>query len=96
MSEQYVKEIPVDRGENIHIRCIIKPKCEHYLPFTIKTAKYELLDSSGDVEAEGECTISEHEIDAKVEFKKSGIYYLKFTYCIADETWVDKIRIRVG
>lgn len=96
MSVQYVKDLTVDQGEKIHIKSVVKPKCEHYVPFSIKSARYELLDMSGNIDAKGECTITDHEIDALIEFRKSGTYCLRFTYEIADETWVDNIRLKVG
>ncbi|MDO4324065.1 MAG: hypothetical protein Q4C61_16250 [Lachnospiraceae bacterium] len=96
MSMQYVKELTADQGEKFHVKSVVKTKCEHYVPFTIKSARYELLDLSGNIEAEGECTITDHELDALVEFRKSGTYCLRFIYKIADETWVDNVKIKVG
>lgn len=96
MSVQYVSEITIDQGEKVHVRSIVKPKCEHYLPFAIKSARYELYAPDGRIEAEGDCLISGHELDALIEPKGAGTYRLKEIYEIADEIWVDNVRIKVG
>lgn len=95
MSVLYVEDMTIDLGEKIHVRSIVKPKCEQDLPFTIRNARYELIYGT-EVEESGECTINEHEIDAFIHPEKAGTYYLKYIYDIADETWVDKVRIKVG
>lgn len=96
MSVQYVAEMNIDLGEKIHVRSIIKPKCEQDIPFSIRSARWELYDPGGSLEEQGECTINTHEIDAFVSPQKTGSYRLKYIYEIADETWVDNVRLRVN
>ncbi len=96
MSVQYVAEMNIDLGEKIHIRSIVKPKCEQDIPFAIRDARFELIDGSGLMEDSGECSITGHEIDALIAPQKPGSYRLKYIYDIADEIWVDNIRLRVG
>ncbi|MDO5539397.1 MAG: hypothetical protein Q4F83_04905 [Eubacteriales bacterium] len=96
MSVQYVAELQIDHGERLHVKSVVKPKCEHYLPFLIRSARYELLNPNGIVEAEGDCSISDHELDVLIEPQKTGTYRLKYIYEIADEIWVDNVRIKVG
>lgn len=95
MSVQYVAEMNIDLGEKIHIRSIVKPKCEQDIPFTIRSAIYELYDPSGNMEDSGNCVIKMHELDAFISPQKIGSYRLKYIYEIADETWVDNVRLRV-
>lgn len=96
MSVQYVAEMDIDQGEKIHIRSIVKPKCEQDLPFTIRAARYELIDPDGSMEDSGDCRIDEHEIDAIIAPRMIGTYRLKYIYEIADETWGDNVKLRVG
>lgn len=97
MATFYVTEIQVDRGENIHIQSEVMPVCEEEIPFTIESAFWKLYDSQmTEVLEEGECGIDDHTLDALVDFPDTGTFYLEFTYYIADETWVDKARIKVG
>lgn len=88
----------IDLGEAIHIRSVIKPKCAaeggQEIPFTIRDARFELYCGS-ELENKGDCSINGHEIDAFVSPLKTGTYYLKYIYEIADETWVDKIKLKV-
>lgn len=96
MSIQYVAEMYMELGEAIHIRSVVKPKCEQDLPFSIRSARWELLDGEGVIEDSGECAINGHEIDAFVSPGNIGTYKLRYTYQIADETWVDIIKIMVN
>lgn len=96
MNVQYVADISIDLGEKIHVRAVVKPKCDQHIRFTINAARFELLDDRGVLEAEGPCAVSEHEIDALIEPKNTGIYRLKYIYEIGDETWVDNIKLKVG
>lgn len=97
MATFYVTEINVDRGENIHIRSEVMPVCEEEIPFEIESATWKLWDSGmSEVIEEGECEVDEHILDALVDFLDTGTFYLEFTYYIADETWVDKAKIKVG
>ena len=60
--------------------------------FTGRTGK------KGDVvlEAEGECTVNGHALDALIQPKMAARYRFKYIYQVADETWVDVIRLRVN
>lgn len=95
MSVLYVAKKDIDLGEEIHIRLIVKPKCETELPFTIRSARWELY-YAGAPEASGDCIINGHEIDAFVSPKNPGRYCLKYIYKIADETWVNNVDIKAG
>ena len=48
------------------------------------------------MEDSGDCRIDEHEIDAIIAPRMIGTYRLKYIYEIADETWVDNVKLRVG
>lgn len=96
MSVLYVDEVQIDLGEAIHITCTVKHKCANGPAFSIGGAKWILYDPSGEVEAQGDCKIDGHDIDAFVSPKKAGNYKLKYSYIIMDETWVDNVRLRVG
>lgn len=77
-----------------------QPVCGVDIPFSIISADYELIFVDTDaetytVEDQGNCNINEHTLDALIEPQKTGIYCLRFTYKIADETWVDNYKIKV-
>ncbi len=95
MSTQYAEPLEVDTGEEIHIICTVKTQCGYHVPFTIKEAKWELVGEKGIVIKEGTCEVRDHDIDAFVSLEDSGTFYLKYIYKIADETWVDKIKLKV-
>ncbi|MFR1762200.1 hypothetical protein [Frisingicoccus sp.] len=96
MGVEYVADKYVDLGERIHLRCVVRPKCDQDIPFTIKNARWELYNSAGVLEDEGECEISGHELDAMVQPKGTGRYKFKFIYEVADEIWVDPVKLRVN
>ena len=48
------------------------------------------------LEAEGECTVNGHALDALIQPKMTARYRFKYIYQVADETWVDVIRLRVN
>lgn len=96
MSTQYAARVQMDLGERIHLKSVVKPKCEKELPFVIRTAKYELWDSQGILEDSGECTINGHEIDAVIQPQKDTTYKFKYIYEVADEIWIDVIRLVVS
>lgn len=96
MIRQYVAEILIDLGERIHIRSIVKPKCEQALPFEIKGAKYELYAPDDSLEDTGDCTINGHELDALIQPKKAGTYTFKYVYEVADEIWIDAVKLKVS
>lgn len=85
-----------DTGEEVHILSTVKPTCESEDPFVIRDAAWQLLDRKGSVLQEGECEINDHDLDAFVKLGASGTFYLRISYKIADETWVDKFKLEVG
>lgn len=94
MRDRYVAEMTLDLGERIYIRSIVKPQCDKEVPFKIRNARFELIARSG-IEAEGDCSIQEHEISAFIAPMQKGTYTLRYIYEIADETWVDVMKIQV-
>ena len=96
MSRQYVAEMLIDLGERIHIRSEVKPKCEQELPFEIKSARYELFAPGENLEDEGECTINGHELDALIQPRMVGTYTFRYVYEVADEIWIDAVRLKVS
>ena len=96
MSVEYAADKYVDFGEKIHIRGTVRPKCNQDIPFTIRSARWKLYNPMGVLEAEGECEINGHELDAMVQPKGTGRYKFKFIYEVADEIWVDPVRLRVN
>lgn len=103
VSIKYVADIYIDLGEDVHIRSKVHPVCEdETATFIIESAKYELyhVDSmSGDVELEANDDLSiedDHILDALINPQKTGTYRLKYIYTIADETWVDVMKLRVN
>lgn len=95
MGVEYVLDKYVDFGERLHLRGTVSPKCKQDIPFVIRDARWELYNSAGVLEAEGVCEINGHELDALVEPKNTGRYKFKFIYSVADEIWVDQVRLKV-
>ena len=61
-------------------------------PFEIKAARWELYREDwekGEVvlEAEGECTVSGHTLDALIQPEMAAKYRFKYIYEVADEIW---------
>lgn len=101
MSIKFVDDIYMDLGEKAHMISLVHPVCEKEIPFEIKSARWELYREDwekGDVilEAEGECTINGHTLDALIQPEKAAKYRFKYIYEVADEIWVDAIRLRVN
>lgn len=101
LSVKYIKNLDLDIGEEIHIRGVVKPECGQDIQFQIRAARWELHQEKnyGEqtmLEAEGNLTIDGHTLDALIKPQKTGRYRLKFIYQIADETWIDVIRLRVN
>ncbi len=99
MSMSYADTLNFDAGEEVHIlntRSSVKPTCESEEPFVIREAAWQLLDRKGVVVQEGDCEIRDHELDAFVKLDAVGTFYLRLSYKVADETWVDKFRLEVG
>ncbi len=92
----YVAELRIDLGEKIHLRSIVKARCEQEIPFLIRAARYELIDAKGQLEDSGDCTIADHELDALIQPKKIGTYKFKYIYEVADEIWIDVIKLVVN
>lgn len=88
------QSVRFDLGERRHVKMIVKPVCGDDIPFAIRNARWELV-THGDIVDNGECTITDHELDIVIEPQKIGSYNLKVTYEIADETWVDNITVEV-
>lgn len=101
MSINYVEDIYMDLGEKIHMISLVRPVCEKEIPFEIKAARWELYREDwekGEVvlEAEGECMVSGHTLDALIQPEMAAKYRFKYIYEVADEIWVDVIRLRVN
>ena len=94
MSARNAGKLTFDFGEERHVKIIVKPVCETDLPFTIRNARYELI-CGGEIEAQGECTVSGHELDVFLSPTRRVYYQLRLIYEIADETWVDVIEVEV-
>lgn len=90
------QKIKFDKGEKRHVRTQVQIKDGEDLPFKILNATYELLDGSGRMEASGNCHIDTHELDVFIAPKGTGDYTLRFIYEVADETWVDPVRVVVS
>lgn len=91
-----MQKVKFDFGEKRHVRTSVELVTGEDLPFQIRTAKWELIDDSGVVEDSGECMIDEHKLDAYISPQKEETYTLQYTYEVADEIWVDKIRVVVS
>lgn len=107
MNTSYVAERRIDLGEKIHLRSEVIASCGKDVPFLIRNARFELhfLNSSryglcGDTESyledSGDCIIKDHELDAVIQPKRKGIYEFKYIYEVADEIWVDVIKLVVS
>lgn len=91
-----MQRVKFDFGEKRHVRTNVMLESGEEQPFLIRTAKWELTDAEGNIEDQGDCMIDEHELDAYINPLKVETYTLKFTYEVADEIWVDKIRVVVS
>lgn len=84
-----------DLGETRHIRIQIH-SCKNE-PFEILSASYSLTEKGKtDPEDNGASVIQDHVIDQVIAPKKHGLYNLKITYHIADETLVENVEVRVN
>lgn len=91
-----MQKVSFDFGEKRHVRTTVKIISGENLPFLIRTAKWELIDESGVIEDSGDCIIEEHDLDAYINPLKIESYTLRYIYEVADEIWVDKIRVVVS
>lgn len=101
MSIKYVDDIDMDLGEKIHISGEVRPVCDKDIPFEVRSARWELHREDPDsgqtsLEAEGECTINGHILDALIHPEQAARYRFKFIYEVADETWIDVYKLRVN
>lgn len=79
-------------GEDKHVRLMIHATNQE--PFIIRKASWELL-CAGVVEAEGDCVIEDHVLDAKICPEKRTSYQLKITYYVADEKLIEQLEVKV-
>ena len=96
MSMSYADTLNFDAGEEVHVLFTVKPVCDSGESFVIREAAWQLLDRKGVAVQEGDCEIRDHELDAFVKLDTAGTFYLRLSYKVADETWVDKFRLEVG
>ena len=87
------KILMFDQGEERHVRLQIKNIRGD--PFTILKAQFELVRGTKG-EDFGDAQILDHVIDVLIAPKEIGIYKLKITYWIGDETLIEVIRIEVS
>lgn len=91
-----MQRVKFDFGEKRHVRTNVMLESGEEYPFKIRNAKWELTDADGIIEDSGECVVDEHELDAYINPLKAETYTLKYTYEVADEIWVDKIKVVVS
>lgn len=90
------QKIKFDAGEKRHVRTNVKIISGEDLPFQIRVATWELWDEDENLEDQGDCYIDEHMLDAYISPQKTGTYTLKYIYEVADEIWVDPVRVVVS
>lgn len=95
LSVSYIAEVQMDLGEKIHIKSVVKPVCESDIAFLIRDARFELYDVDGNLEDSGPCRVNDHELDVMVSPKMAGAYRMRYIYDVADETWIDDIKLKV-
>lgn len=79
-------------GEDRHVRLMVHATNNE--PFLIRSARWELY-CAGQMEAEGECMIEDHVLDAKIAPANKTNYRLDIIYQVADETLVERIEVAV-
>lgn len=95
MSLNCAGRIEFDWGEKRHVQVRVQAECGTDEEFVIRNARYELL-TGDEIEDSGECLVTNHRIDACIQPQRKGSYDLRFIYEIADETWIDVVKIKVG
>lgn len=95
MSTSYVGEIAWDLGEERHVRASVKSRCGSDVEFVVRNARWELVKSNS-IESQGECSVNHRVLDAIIAPQEAGTYTLRLIYEVADETWVDNIKVRVN
>lgn len=87
-------KIELEHGENRHV--ILKIHSCKQDDFYIIDANYSLTRCGDEMpEAEGTCNIHNKTIDTVINPKHTGIYRLKITYFILDETLIDIVEVKV-
>ena len=79
-------------GEDKHVRLMVHATNGEL--FVIRTARWQLY-CAGELEAEGDCAIDEHVIDAKISPSRKTTYQLNITYQVADETLIERVEVAV-
>ena len=88
-------KIELQHGESRHVRLKIH-SCKKE-EFYIIDATYLLIRCGEETpEAEGQCNIYEKTIDTVINPKYTGMYRLKITYYILDETLIEVIEVKVS
>lgn len=90
-----MERVKFDLGEKRHVRIEIISKDGG--EFQIMNARFELINAdTKQIATSGECLVSDHIIDAFLSPEISGSYELRYVYQIADETWIDPVRVVVS
>lgn len=87
------ESIWLDLGEEVHVYAEVT--CGEKVPFVVRDAKYVFIDPEGNIEAQGMCEVDGHRLDVFLMPQMAGDYKLKYTYKVADETWVDVVKVKV-
>lgn len=87
-----MQKIQFYAGEERHVRITVHALNDE--PFGIRDATWELIQA-GKTEAEGECIVDGHVIDAFIAPKNKTTYVLEIAYRVADETLKEKIEVAV-
>ena len=85
--------IRLDLGEAVHVYTEVT--CGEAIPFVVRNARFTFENSEGEIEAQGNCDIDGHRLDVFITPQKVGDYKLKYEYNVADETWVDVVKVKV-
>lgn len=89
-----INEILFYSGEIKYISAMVNPRNPNEL-VVISEAKYELIDSTGQVVEAGDCEIEKREIRLLLGINKAGQYTLKLTVKIGKETVIQKSEVTV-
>ena len=89
-----VNEILFYSGEIKYISAVVNPRNPNEL-VVISEAKYELIDSEGQVIEAGDCEIENREIRSLLRVEGVGQYSLKLTVKIGKEVVIQKADVIV-
>lgn len=89
-----INEILFYSGEIKYISAMVNPRNPNDLVI-ISEAKYELIDSKGQLVETGDCEIENREIRLLLGINKAGQYTLKLTVKIGKETVIQKADVMV-